>query len=198
MAASLITLPFRPVINLRGGLEAGAILEVFATGTTTPVSIYSDDTLTTPLANPLEADAFGAFPTVYYDDTTTVRVRVKQANGTVLSDTDPYVVDFVPATTINTYSGTTHTLGLADQNAVARFTSGSAVTLTIPPDSTTNFPVGTFVEVYQAGAGDVTIAAGSGVTLNVRGAFTKTAGQYAVGGIRKEAANTWYMTGDLA
>lgn len=198
MTATLITLPFRPTINLRGGVEPGAILEVYASGTLTPVSIYADATLVTPLSNPLVADAFGVFPDVYYDDTAAVRVIVKQANGVTLSDTDPYVVDFVAATTINTYAGTTHTLGLADQNAVAAFSNASAVTLTIPPDSTTDFPVGTFVEVYQGGTGDITPTAGSGVTLNVRGSFTKTAGQHAVIALRKSAANTWYMVGDLA
>jgi hypothetical protein len=93
MAAELITLPFRPVINLRGGLESGATLDVFATGTTTPVSVFADAALATPLTNPVVADAFGVFPTVYYDDALTVRVRVKQANGTVLNDTDPYSAD---------------------------------------------------------------------------------------------------------
>lgn len=198
MASKLITLPFRPTINLRGGVESGAKLFIYSSGTTTPVTIYSDSALATPLSNPVIADSFGVFPDVYYDDALAVRVVVQQANGTVLSDTDPYVTDFVAATTLNTYTGTTHTLGLADQNAVARFTNGGAVTLTVPPDSTTDFPVGTFVEIYQAGAGQVTPTAGAGVTINVRGSFTQTAGQYAVIGLRKEAANTWYMTGDLA
>jgi hypothetical protein len=93
MAANLIALPFRPAINLRGGIEPGAILEVYATGTLTPVLIYSDVNLTTELSNPLTADGFGAFPSVYYDSDLTVRLILKQANGTVLSDTDPYVGD---------------------------------------------------------------------------------------------------------
>jgi hypothetical protein len=93
MTANLIALPFRPTINLRGGIEPGAILEVYASGTLTPVQIFSDEALATPLPNPLTADAFGVFPDVYFDDTQLIRLILKQANGTVLSDTDPYVSD---------------------------------------------------------------------------------------------------------
>lgn len=94
MAAELITLPFRPVINLQGGLESGALLDVFESGTTTRVTVYSDAGLTTPLSNPVVADSLGVLPSVYYDDTQAIRVRVKEADGTVLSDTDPYYTDF--------------------------------------------------------------------------------------------------------
>jgi hypothetical protein len=94
VAAELITLPFRPVINLQGGLESGALLDVFESGTTTRVTVYSDSGLTTPLSNPVEANSLGVFPAVYYDDTQAIRVRVKEADGTVLSDTDPYYTDF--------------------------------------------------------------------------------------------------------
>lgn len=90
MAASLITLPFRPTINLQGGIEPGAILEVYQTGTLTSVPIYSDVGLTVELENPLTANALGGFPSVYWDDDTTIRLILKQADGTVLSDTDPW------------------------------------------------------------------------------------------------------------
>ena len=90
MAARLIALPFRPTINLQGGIEPGAILEVYETGTLTPVTIYSDSGLTTPLPNPLTANGAGVFPDVYYSDAEAVRLILKTANGTVLQDSDPY------------------------------------------------------------------------------------------------------------
>lgn len=92
MTASLITLPFRPAINLQGGIEPGATLGVYQTGTLTPVTIYSDAGLTTPLANPLTANAVGAFPGVYYNDAVAIRVILKTAAGVTLNDTDPYIV----------------------------------------------------------------------------------------------------------
>lgn len=95
MAAQLITLPFRPVINLQGGIEPGALLDVFLSGTTTRISVYSDAALTVPLTNPVVADAVGAFPPVYFNDGVPIRVRVRPADGgDALSDTDPYITDF--------------------------------------------------------------------------------------------------------
>lgn len=93
MAARLIALPFRPTINLQGGIEPGAILEVYETGTLTPVSIYSDSGLTTPLSNPLTANGAGVFPPIYWDDATTIRIILKDASGTALpgGDVDPYI-----------------------------------------------------------------------------------------------------------
>jgi hypothetical protein len=100
MAAELITLPFRPVINTRGVLEPGALLDVFQSGTTTRVSVFSDADLSAPLTNPVVADASGVFPTVYFDNSAAVRVRVRQANGSVLGDADPYFSDGLSATDI--------------------------------------------------------------------------------------------------
>jgi hypothetical protein len=107
MAAELITLPFRPVINTRGVLEPGALLDVFQSGTTTRVSVFSDADLSAPLTNPVVADASGVFPTVYFDNSAAVRVRVRQANGSVLGDADPYFSDGLSSTDIVfTQSGT--------------------------------------------------------------------------------------------
>lgn len=96
MAAQQLLLPFRPVINLKGGLEAGATLDVYLSGTSTRTNIYSDATLTSPLSNPLTANGFGVFPAVYYNDNIDIRVVVKEADGTVIADQDPYLGDAVP------------------------------------------------------------------------------------------------------
>lgn len=95
MAAQLITLPFRPVINLQGGIEPGALLDVFLSGTTTRISVYSDAALTVALTNPVVANSAGAFPAVYFDDSVPVRVRIRPADGgDPLDDKDPYITDF--------------------------------------------------------------------------------------------------------
>ena len=101
MAAELITLPFRPVINTRGVLEPGALLDVFQSGTTTRVSVFADADLSAPLTNPVVADAAGVFPTVYFDNSAAVRVRVRQANGSVLGDADPYYSDGLSSTDLS-------------------------------------------------------------------------------------------------
>lgn len=92
MSAQQLLLPFRPVINIRGGLEAGATLEVYQSGTSVKVPIYRDSGLTKFHTNPVKADGFGVFPPVYFDDNTAIRVVLKAANGTVFADQDPYNV----------------------------------------------------------------------------------------------------------
>ena len=95
MTAQLITLPYRPVINTQGVVEPGAKLFVFLAGTTTKVSVYSDADFITELENPVIANAAGAFPAVYYNDSIPVRVRLEPAaGGEALLDRDPYPPDF--------------------------------------------------------------------------------------------------------
>lgn len=98
---------------------------------------------------------------------------------------------------INAQTGTTYTPVLGDANNVVQLTNASAITLTVPPNSSVAFPVGTFIEIHQGGAGSVTVAAGTGVTIQARGARDETAGQFAIAGLRKVASDTWRLTGDL-
>lgn len=89
--STLLALPFRPVIDQNGNFESGAVMTVFKAGSSTLEPIYEDSDLTTPLSNPLTADAYGVFPAVYFSDTQTVRVRIEEASGTTLFDLDPYI-----------------------------------------------------------------------------------------------------------
>lgn len=95
-------------------------------------------------------------------------------------------------------TGTSYTFDIDDANSVVEFDNASAITVTIPPNSLVAFPVGTFIEIHQADAGTVTVAAGSGVTLLSRGSLVDLAGQEAVAGLRKVATDTWRLTGDIA
>lgn len=102
------------------------------------------------------------------------------------------------SSSINAQTGTAYTLVLGDADNVVELTNAAAITLTIPPNSSVAFPIGTAVELHQGGAGTVTVAPGSGVTLISRGSLDDLAGQHAVGAIRKVATDTWRLTGDLA
>jgi hypothetical protein len=96
----------------------------------------------------------------------------------------------------NSQTGTSYTLVLADAGKVVEMTNSSANTLTIPPNSSVAFPVGTIIEVYQGGAGQTTIAAGSGVTLRAPDG-AKLAKQYASASLRKRATNEWVLAGSV-
>lgn len=93
---------------------------------------------------------------------------------------------------------TTYTPVLGDSAKLITLTNASSITLTIPPNSSVAYPTGTQLVIYQGGAGQVTIAAGSGVTLNSNGTKLKLAGQYAVASLIKIATDTWIVTGNLS
>lgn len=99
--------------------------------------------------------------------------------------------------TVSTQTGTSYTAVLGDANTFIRFTNGSPVTFTIPPNSSVAFPVGTVIEFSQSGTGAVTVAEGSGVTINSRSSDLTLAGQYAVAFVKKVDTDTWIMNGDL-
>jgi hypothetical protein len=98
---------------------------------------------------------------------------------------------------INAQTGTTYTLVLSDVGQLIQCTNASAITLTVPPNSSVAFPIGTEISVLQNGAGAVTITEGSGVTINSKDSNTKINGQYKLVELKKIATNTWVLTGNL-
>lgn len=99
---------------------------------------------------------------------------------------------------VSEQTGATYTFALADRLKVTKGNSGSAQTFTIPPNATVAFPAGTLLHVCQAGAGQVTIAAGAGVTVNSAGSALKLRAQYSAAVLWKETTNTWWVWGDVA
>lgn len=99
---------------------------------------------------------------------------------------------------INAQTGTTYTLVAGDAGKLVTLDNAGAVSLTAPQDSDATIPVGTYVDVMQLGAGQVTVVAGSGATLRVSGATGKARAQYSRLGVQKIAADTWSVFGDLA
>lgn len=93
---------------------------------------------------------------------------------------------------------TARTASLGDLGQYIIFTNGSAVTFTIPPNSSVAFPVGSTISFEQNGAGTVTIDPDTGVTLNSRGGFLASSGQFAVVQVKKVATDTWTVIGDVA
>lgn len=73
------------------------------------------------------------------------------------------------------------------------YQSTSPGSFTLP----TGVPGGLSVLVHQFGTGQLTIAPGSGVTLNARGGAYKLAGQYAVGEVRSITPGTFLLIGDI-
>lgn len=98
-------------------------------------------------------------------------------------------------TKINQYTESL-TLGLADAGAYVRVNAPAPVTVTVPPSTAVEFPIGTIIQIRQQGAGRVDLVAGAGVsllsseTLSLRKRFSTAA-------IMQISANVWDVTGDM-
>lgn len=96
-----------------------------------------------------------------------------------------------------------YTLVLADAGKSVGMNSASATVLTVPPNSTVAFPIGTVIEVCRLGAGVVTIAQGASVVLRnyleAAGTTNRTVNaQYSSASLRKRATDEWVLDGNLA
>lgn len=96
----------------------------------------------------------------------------------------------------NTLSAS-YTLALSDAGKVVEMNVATVNNLTVPPNSSVAFPIGTIIEVGQYGAGQTTIVPGSGVTIRSAGGKMKLTGQYSSCSLRKRATDEWWLVGDL-
>jgi hypothetical protein len=98
---------------------------------------------------------------------------------------------------INAQTGTTYSVVLSDDGKLVTCDNAASISLTIVPNSTAAFGIGTQINIMQLGAGTVTITAGAGVTLQSAGSKLKTDAQYAVATCAKIATDTWVVVGNL-
>ena len=91
---------------------------------------------------------------------------------------------------VNTYTGST-TLVSGDANDFLVMNSASANSVTVPPNASVAFAIGTEITIGQYGAGQTTIVAGSGVTIRTATSLLLS-GQYAVAKIKKIGTNEWW------
>ena len=104
--------------------------------------------------------------------------------------------------TLNAQSGATYTVANSDTyQVIVQATNASTKVITIAPDSTlTAAAVGTAITFLNSGAGLLTFAAGSGVTLVSAGAVAAapTLAQYKTAVAIRLAANSWTIVGGIA
>ena len=98
---------------------------------------------------------------------------------------------------INAQTGASYTTVLSDDGKLITLDNAASITLTIPPNSSVAYGIGTQINVMQLGAGTVTITAGAGVTLRSDGSKLKTNALYAVATCLKIASDTWVVVGNL-
>jgi hypothetical protein len=129
------------------------------------------------------------------DDTALVKDGAS-AIRTLGSSIDTTVFGVATKSTINTQTGTTYTLVLADAGKLVTLSNASGITLTVPTNASVAFATGTRIDLLQLGAGQVTVS-GAGVTFTSKGGALKITGQYSAATLLKTATDTWVLIGDI-
>lgn len=95
------------------------------------------------------------------------------------------------------FKTTNYTLVLADAEKCVDVNSADARTITVPPNSSAAFPVGTRIDLGRTGVGTVEIVAGAGVTIQTGpGRFLRA--QHSTAFLQKRSTDTWRLAGDLS
>lgn len=117
------------------------------------------------------------------------------ADAITKSYADPGLVGRYSA--LNAQTGTTYTPVLADEGKLVTITNSSAITVTLPQNSSLLFPIGGRFDVVGLGTGLITFAAGAGATV-VGTPSLVTRAQYSAVSVVKISTNGWLVVGDLA
>lgn len=161
---------------------------VYAVGTTTLLSLFSDDGMTTPAANPIIADSSGAFAGVFLAETECKQLVTTSADVTVFSRAVFYSVGVsnVLAADDVSYSGTTSGLASEDvqaaidevvslQAGTQAWSSASDGPIVVGTSTNAGAAAGPLVEMYRNSASPANSDVIGGMRLTAKNASgTKT------------------------
>lgn len=98
--------------------------------------------------------------------------------------------------TQNSQNQTSYTLVLADKDRWIDMESNTPVTLTVPPDSSVDFPIGTEIVIVQSGVGQITVqGTGDAEIFGTPGLKLRT--RWSGATLLKRKVNGWLLVGDL-
>lgn len=108
-------------------------------------------------------------------------------------------VENLPAPSAKTFNRQTasYTLVLTDKDKIVEMNNAGANNLTIPANASVAFPIGTEIQIAQYGAGQTTLVAGGGVTINSAGGKLNLSSQFVVISLYKVGSDEWYANGSL-
>ncbi len=130
-------------------------------------------------------------------DGTSGQVLTTNGSGTLSWATDATGGGGSSYSAVRTQSGTTYTLVIGDAGDYIQTTSTTAVTITVPPQSSVAWAADTEIYFEQNNTGQLTIAAGSGVTINSSETL-KTFARSSVIALKRVAEDVWTLTGERA
>lgn len=136
----------------------------------------------------------GLLTFIQQDDNGNTVNRFEFWNGTSWT-----IIDADRKSLISTVSGPyTLATNLLDAGRTIEQSSPTPVTLTVPNESTANYPSGSQIFIVQTGVGQITVTPASGVTINGTPGL-KTRAQWSMITLTKRTtSNTWLVTGDSA
>jgi hypothetical protein len=124
----------------------------------------------------------------------------QEDSGTVINQLQYYYNgvwrDHQDSTTLNSKTSS-YTLALTDAGKTINMNVDTANDLIIPLNGSVPFAIGQRLDVIQTGAGQTTIVATSGVTINSKNSNKKIAARYSGATLIKLDTDTWILIGDL-
>ena len=98
---------------------------------------------------------------------------------------------------VNPQTGTAYTLVLSDKDKVIESSNASVQTITVPPNTSVAFPIGTIIQITWAGATKPSVAAGAGVTINSPGGLLGCRVAWSTITLRKRGTDLWILSDDV-
>lgn len=91
---NVVDLNVNRAVDASGNYLAGAKAYFYQSGTSTPVTVYTDAAATTPHATPVVADGSGVFPAIYAAGSVALKVNVTTSSGAAVPGypRDPVVI----------------------------------------------------------------------------------------------------------
>jgi hypothetical protein len=113
-----------------------------------------------------------------------------------LSNIEVQIGDKANKAAIVSQKSTNYTLQVSDSGNIIEATS--SILITIPADAAANLPVGSSIDIVNAGSGIVTLLGANGVSLLSKDSNKKISTQNSAATIYKKSANVWVAIGDLS
>jgi hypothetical protein len=189
--------PGTSVTVTNSGTSSAAVFDITiprgATGNTGPANTLSIGTVTTGAAgSTASATITGTAPTQTLDLTIPRGDTGNTGAAGATGATGGF--DTVQSIAAKTDS---YTLVLSDAGKLVTMDAATDKTVTVPPNSSVAFSTGQHIDLARLGTGAVTVAAGSGVTVNATPGL-KLRARYSTATLIKIGTDSWLLVGDIS